>query len=134
MDTKQDAILYMVQTHMMFSLLDSADKEKIQSLVEIREYSKADMIVDQNTGMDGMYYLHSGEVRLKQTTGGKRVSLGLMGVDTSFGEISLLKPSQWQFQAFATGPVCAFWLPAEKVRALASANPAMNELFTKQVG
>ena len=134
MDTKQDAILYMVQTHMMFSLLDPADKEKIQSLVEIREYSKADMIVDQNTAMDGMYYLYSGQVRLKQTTGGKRVSLGLMGADSSFGEISLLKPSQWQFQIFATEPVCAFWLPADKVRALVSASLAMNERFTKQVG
>jgi len=134
MDTKQDAILYMVQTHMMFSLLDSADKEKIQSLVEIREYAKADMIVDQNTAMDGMYYLHSGQVRVKQTTAGKRVSLGLMGPDSSFGEISLLKPSQWQFQIFATEPVCAFWLPADKVRALVNASLAMNERFTKQVG
>ena len=126
MDTKQEAILYMVQTHMMFSLLPSAEKEKIRALVQVREYAKADLIVDQNTAMDGMYYLYSGQVRLKQTTSGKRVSLGLMGADSSFGEISLLKASQWQFQIFATEPVVAFWLPADKIRALVSTNPEVN--------
>ena len=134
MDDNQQAKRYMVQTHTMFSLLPAADKEKIQSLVEIREYAKADMLVDQNTAMDGMYYLYTGEVRLKQTNDGKRVSLGLMGAESSFGEISLLKPSQWQFQIFAAEPTVAFWLPADRVRALAAASPAMHDLFTKQVG
>lgn len=134
MDNNQEATRYMVQTHTMFSLLPPADKERIQSLVEIREYAKADMIVDQNTAIDGMFYLYTGQVRLKQTADGKRVSLGLMGAESSFGEISLLKPSQWQFQIFATEPTCAFWLPADKVRSLVSGNPAMHDLFTKQVG
>ena len=134
MDNNQEATRYMVQTHTMFSRLPADDKERIRSLVEIRQFAKADMLVDQNSDMDGMYYFYTGQVRLKQTTGGKRVSLGLMGAETSVGEISLLKPSQWQFQIFATEPTVAFWLPADKVRALAARSPAMHDLFTQQVG
>ena len=134
MDTNQEAIRYMVQTHTMFSLLPPADKEAVQSIVEIRDYAKDERIVDQNTPIDGMYYLYSGQVRLKQLINNKRVSLGVMGAESSFGEISLLKPASWQYEILAMEPTCVFRLPAEKIRSLIAANPAMRDLFTKQVG
>lgn len=118
----------------MFSLLDPLYQEKIESLCEFREYAKADMIFDQNTVMDGMYIIQAGEIRLKQTADGKRVSLGLLGTDTSIGEMSLVRLSHWDFQAFATGQVSMIWVPAEAVRALAKANPSLGELVTKQAG
>jgi len=134
MINRQEKIQKLIRANMMFSLLDPIYQEKIQSFVELREYAKSDMVFDQNAVMDGMYLVVSGQVRLKQTTAGKRVSLGLLGGEASFGEISLLRVSQWDFQAFAAEPLTLLWVPAEPVRALAKANPGLSELLTKQAG
>ncbi len=134
MNASQEVVQYILETHIMFSMLSDGDKGYLGSRFEMREYKEGDTIAQQDQPIEGMYYFYSGKIRLKQTTNGKRVTLGVMDKDSSLGEESLLKDANWTYQIIATEPTVVFILPADPVRKLLPTNPAMAELFKKEIG
>ena len=85
--------------------------------------------------MTGMYTIYSGTVRLKGISNvGKKVSLGELKENHSFGEKCLLAPAQWPNQFVAVTDVILLKLPAEKVQAVMKRNPTMGTIFKKQIG
>ncbi|MGH8659467.1 MAG: peptidase domain-containing ABC transporter [Gammaproteobacteria bacterium] len=134
MDVRQEAIQYTLQNHILFSLLPEQDKRTLEPLFEVRDYRDSEVIVDQGDPMDGLYVVCSGAVRLKQTLNGKRVSLGQLKKEATFGEQALLENLNWPYQVVASERVTALRLPGDRVRALLHNRPVAAELFKKHVG
>jgi ATP-binding cassette subfamily B protein len=133
-DPKREAVRHLLQSHILFSLLPEQDKRALEPLFEMRDYPANQVIVEQNTPMDGLYIVLTGSVRMKQTLNGKRVSLGELGRDASFGEHCLVESANWPYQAVASERVTSLRLPGDRVRALLSKRPQALELFKKHIG
>ncbi|MBF0188876.1 MAG: cyclic nucleotide-binding domain-containing protein, partial [Magnetococcales bacterium] len=133
MSATQEALQYILETHIMFSLLPDGDKRFLQTLFEMHTFQAQEVIAEQGETMDGMYYVYSGDVRLKQTLAGKRASLGVLEKDSSFGESSLNNPEeQWPYQVVAETQVVVFRLPTEKLGPSLRSNPGMVSHFKKE--
>lgn len=134
MDAKQEAIRSTLKNHLVFNLLPETDQRALELLFEVRNYQANDVLVEQDTPMEGMYIIHSGRVRLKQTVNSKRTSLGELGQEASFGEISLLGKAEWPYEVVASERVTALRLPRDKMAGLLATHPMMLELFKKYIG
>jgi ATP-binding cassette subfamily B protein len=100
----------------------------------MRTFNTGERITTQDERIDAMLYLYSGNVRLKRTIEGKRVSLGVMEKESSFGENALLTDANWPYDILAEQRCVVFSLPVEKVRRLLPNNPIMADLFKREVG
>jgi cyclic nucleotide-binding protein len=134
MDAKQETIRSTLKNHLLFNLLPETDERALELLFEVRNYQANDVLVEQDMPMEGMYIIHSGRVRLKQTVNGKRTSLGELGQEASFGEISLLSKAEWPYEVVASERVTALRLPRDKMAKLLATHPMMLELFKKHIG
>lgn len=134
MSAIQEAIHYILETHIMFSMLPEPDKRFLKDRFELRAFKTGDIIAEQDSTIEGLHYLYAGKVRLKQTVNGKRTSLGIMEKDASLGETALLQEQNWPYRIEAIEPVEMFVLPAEMVRKLLPGNPNMMELFKREIG
>jgi len=132
--SKEEAVRFVLNTHLMFSGLPAEDKQRLVPLFEVRNFPAGQVIAEQNQPIAGMYVVYSGKVRLKETKAGKRVSLGELGGDSTFGEFSLIQSKNWDFQITASEDSSMLILPADKVRPLLAANPQMSAVFKTQVG
>ena len=132
--SREEAVRFALNTHLMFSGLTVEDKQRLVPLFEVRTVKTGEVIVEQGQPMEAMYVIYSGKVRLKETKAGKRVSLGELGSDSTFGEFSLIQSRPWDFQITASEDCSLLVLPAAKVRPLLAANPAMSAVFKTQVG
>jgi CRP-like cAMP-binding protein len=134
MDPKQETIRALLKTHILFGELSESDKNALERLFEVRDYQATEIIAHEDTPMDGMYIIHNGQVRLKQTLNGKRASIGELGKEASVGEIALLQKAQWPYQIVASGRVTALYLPGDKIRVLLNTHPGMLDTFKKHIG
>ncbi|MGI9304948.1 MAG: peptidase domain-containing ABC transporter [Gammaproteobacteria bacterium] len=134
MNAKQQAVRAILDRHILFSQLPEQAKQALEPAFEVRNYQPNHLIAEQDAIMEGLFIVLDGKVRLKQTRGGKRTSLGQLGKDASFGELSLLENAQWPYDAEASERVSAMLLPAAKVRPLLSRHTAMAEQFRKRIG
>lgn len=134
MNVKQETVRQLVRNHVLFNALPKPEQEALEPLFEVREFSANTVIADEATPMDGLYIIYSGRVRLKQTQNGKRVSLGVLDKEASFGEHSLLEQGLWPHQVVAEDKVTTLYLPGDKARSLASRSQTMIELFKQRLG
>lgn len=134
MSAKEEAVRYVLNSHLMFSSLGAEDKLKLAPLFEVRRLRQGEILADQDKPADGMYVVYSGKLRLKQTKGGKRVSLGELGADSTVGELSLIQDVNWPYRIEASEETNLLMLPAAKVRPLLPANPEMSRGLKTQVG
>lgn len=130
----QEAVKFIVQTHIMLSRLSNQDKRFIESLFVMKKFATDAVIVEQDQPMEGMMVVYSGRVRLKQTRRGKRISLGVLEKETSFGEESLLEDDTWPYQISAVEETIVFELPSRSLRQAFVGNPEMVELFKEEIG
>ncbi len=130
-----DVVHYMLDIHIMFSALPATAKRLLAPLFESRPCVEGDIVARQGGSVDGMYIIYKGRMRLKRHDEfGKIVSMGLIGQDSSFGELSLLEPDTWKNDIVAAEPSLLVFLPADKVRALLPKNPMLAEHFRSNVG
>ncbi|MEO5377404.1 MAG: peptidase domain-containing ABC transporter [Magnetococcus sp. DMHC-6] len=134
MSTVQEATRYLLESHILFSLLSESDKALFHTLLEMRSFRPGEVLVRQGSEMTGMYYLYSGRVRLKELSDGKRVSLGVMEKDVSFGELSLLRPGVWTQTIEIIEPAILFFLPARPVRQILEEREDLETHFKREVG
>jgi ATP-binding cassette, subfamily B, bacterial HlyB/CyaB len=134
MNASQEAIRYILDTHVMFNQLADLNKVELQSQFEKRSFAPGSLIATQGDPMEGMYYLYSGKVRVKKTSDGKRINLGVMEKDSSFGETALISETNWLYQVEAVEPTVIFFLPGLKIRKLLSEDKEMADLFKQEIG
>ncbi len=133
MNAKVEAVRYTVESHLMFTGLSRENKALLANTFEIRQFPKGTVIATQGEPVDGMYIIYKGQVRLKETQGKKRVSLGVLGRDSTLGESSLLNAMDWPYHVEASEDVMLLMVPAEKVRAMLPSNQQMANVFKTQV-
>ncbi|CAK0775666.1 ATP-binding cassette domain-containing protein [Azospirillaceae bacterium] len=129
-----EASRYVLQTHVMFSVLPVSEKNQLRSLLEVRSYAMGKTISKQGEAIEGMFILLSGRVRQKQEVDSKIVSIGILSDGATFGEMSLLEPSEWAHDVVAEGHVIAIVLPAAKAQILTSQNKIIDDHFKRYVG
>ena len=134
MNATQEAIRHILATHIMFSQLPSHDKEFLQTQFELRTFEPGAVIVEQDSPIETFLYLYSGKVRLRRTSEGKRISLGLVEKHTSFGETSLIREDHWPYQIMAEESVTALVMPTIGVRRMLPGNEEMAHLFKTEIG
>nr|MBS0021702.1 peptidase domain-containing ABC transporter [Gammaproteobacteria bacterium] len=134
MDAKQEAIRRLLRTNILFSGLTETDQKVLEPLFEVREYAANATIAEENAPIDALYAICSGKVRLKQTQGGKRASIGELGAEASFGERALIETGNWPYQAVAVERVTLLRLSGDRVRALLERHPMMREAFRSRLG
>ncbi len=128
-----EAIRYILETHIMFSVLPQQGKLALQPLFELLQFEPEDVIAKQDTAVEGMYVIYSGEVRLKQWLDGKIISLGLMAQGGTLGEMSMIQPTAWQHSVVATEKTTVLFLPADKVGEIIAVDKVMEEHFKSHV-
>lgn len=131
---QQQIIDSLLESHIMLGSLSAEDKSFLRNLFEFREFKADSIIAQQGTPVEGLYYLYSGVVRLKQTRGGRRISAGELGKETVLGELSLLKESSWEHQIEVVDDAIVLFLPATEVRASIVERTEMASVFTQQAG
>jgi ATP-binding cassette subfamily B protein len=129
-----EAIRYVLQTHVMFSVLPVAEKRLLESLLEVRRYPADGIIDEQGQPIDGMYIVYNGRVRLKQEADQKLLSVGVVTDGATLGEMSLLEDAAWNHDLVTEGPVDMIVLPAAKARQLVAQNKIIEEHFKRFVG
>ncbi|MBF0587873.1 MAG: ATP-binding cassette domain-containing protein [Magnetococcales bacterium] len=134
MDAATEFINYILETHVMFSQLSDQDKQFLLPLFETRVHQPGETIASQGKPMEGMFYLHTGMVRLKETSGGKVRSLGTLSRDASIGEAGLLGKEKWPFDVLVEESTTLFCLPAETIHQNLKSNTEMKGLFEREVG
>ncbi len=80
MDAKQEAVRHLLRTNVLFSGLTETDQRVLEPLFEVRDYGANTTIAEEAAPLDALYAICSGSVRLKQTQGDKRASVGELGV------------------------------------------------------
>ncbi|MBI1321198.1 MAG: ATP-binding cassette domain-containing protein [Candidatus Hydrogenedens sp.] len=129
-----EAIRYVLQTHVMFSVLPTTEKRQLESLLEVRQYDGGKIIERQGRAIDGMYILYGGRARLKQQNDDKVVSIGVVSEGATLGEMSLLEDSEWAHDVVAEETTTVIVLPAAKARELIAHNKIIDEHFKRFVG
>jgi len=135
MPTKFEAVRKVLDTHFIFSRLTEEGKKGLEPLFEIEQYNAGDLIADVNQPMTAIYSVYSGTVRFKGINEeGRRISLGEQPEESTFGEVALLKDSNWDHQIVASTDTILIKLPAQKLREYVHKNPALEQHLQKQVG
>ncbi|WP_319778230.1 peptidase domain-containing ABC transporter [Maridesulfovibrio sp.] len=135
MDSYKEAVRYILATHIMFSTLSTEDKKAIEPLFEARKFEESELVSEQSSPIDGMYFVYSGKLKVKQTIEGRRVLVGEFGQDTTLGEMSLIKDSEWEYQLTSTSSKTVLLvLPSDQVRGMLPSRPAMEKNFKRYIG
>ena len=129
-----EAIRSVLETHVLFNVLPTAEKRAIELLLEVRQVPAGKKLFTQGAAADGMYVIHAGSARLKENTGGKLVSVGLIGDGATIGQTSLLEETKWPYQVVAETAMTLVCLRADRARLLVSESRIVDEHFKRYVG
>ena len=134
LNATQETMLLMLASHIMFSQLSVHDNEFLLTQMTTRVFEPGEVIAEQDQPILGMFFIHSGKVRLKQISHGKRFSLGVLAAPASFGESSLIQEDHWSYQINAIEKTVIFEMLATKIRQTLVHNQAMSHLFNQEIG
>jgi len=135
MADRHDAVRDILASHVMFATLPADDKAALEQLFSMREFAPGEYLARQNERMEGVFHIYSGTVRTKQTVAGRRTALGDNGPGSTFGEMSLLGDTVWEYElVVGQEPVKALFLPAGAAREFADEHPEALALFRKSIG
>lgn len=134
MEKYRDKINSLFDDHIMFSRQSEEDKKVMADLCQVLTLENGEILAEQFTPMHGMFSVVSGSIRVKQTVEGRRIFLGDLPSESSFGELSLVKDCNWEFQYSAIGKVTLLFLAAEKLRDLQNDRPGIGSIFKQHIG
>ncbi len=134
MDAKETIIRQILSEFVMFSALGDAEKNALAPLFEVKDYAANSVIAEQGTTMEFWEIIHHGKVRLKRDENGKRVSIGELSKDASYGERCLLDTEIWPHKIIASEDTTTVSLSGEKVRAIAQRFPEITKIFRSRLG
>ncbi|MEA1937996.1 MAG: peptidase domain-containing ABC transporter [Pseudomonadota bacterium] len=129
-----EAIQFVLDTHIMFSMLPQSEKQQLQPLFTIKTVKPGEIIVRQGDQVDGMHVIYTGQARLKQLDEDGRIkSIGTVEEEGTIGEMSLLQPMEWPYTVVAIDTVTMLVLPADKARELTERNAVIAQHFKTYV-
>ena len=73
-----------------------AENDAFGMLDSIAYYEDGEVIFDEGSSGDEMYVIHSGKVELSRTVDNEKETLAVLGKDSFFGEMALLRAHRKQ--------------------------------------
>lgn len=134
MDSLHETIRALFRQHIMFHSQSEEDQEALEALFSVQELENGEILAEQSSPMHGMFFIVSGSIRVKQTNEGRRIYLGDLRPEATFGEMSLVKECNWDFQLSAVGDVSLLVLPAGPCRELQRERPRIAKTFKQNIG
>ncbi|EWY37247.1 hypothetical protein N825_21190 [Skermanella stibiiresistens SB22] len=129
-----EAVRSVLQNHVLFNVLPTAEKRAIELLLEVRHVPAGKRLFTQGAAADGMYVIHDGRARLKENIGSKLVSVGLIEPGATIGQTSLLEAAKWPHHVIAETPLTLVCLRADRARMIIAESRVVEEHFKRYVG
>lgn len=108
----------------MFQNLDCDEIEEIVSKIIHKEYSKGDVIFTEGDTADTLYFVNMGKIKLyKYNKEGKEQILHMMCEGDFFGELDLLKTSEYKFNSRAIESCKVCTLSKQEMKNIILKNP-----------
>ena len=128
MDTAERVRL--LRTLQLFAQLPEDRLRSLADLLEPLSVEDGGTIIVEGAPSDGLYYVHSGRVRVAKRLGeGGEKDLAFLGPGDSLGEMELLRGGARSASAYAAGPVELLGLKSAALKAWLDADPAMASRF-----
>jgi CRP-like cAMP-binding protein len=110
----------------MFEHLGAEDLERLSALLQVRRYTKGEVIFHQGDVGTALYIVRKGEVAIRLSSPeGKEVILTLLGRGDAFGELSLLDGEPRSTDAVARDETVLLCLQQEDFRQFLSERPQL---------
>lgn len=123
-----------IQKSDLFNWLDTETKLLLAQNLLVRVYPKDATVLRQNTLVESMYFLYSGEIRIVEVNeeGGER-GIDRLRAGDFFGERALLAGESGKYSMVATRDSTLLELRKEQLNALLQKKPELNQAFYRMV-
>ncbi len=123
-----------IQKSDLFSWLDTETRLLLAQSLLVRVYPKDATVLRQNTLVESMYFLYSGEVRIVEVNeeGGER-GIDRLRAGDFFGERALLAGESGKYSMVASRESTLLELRKEQLNALLQKKPELNQAFYRMV-
>lgn len=119
----------------IFENLNNEELLEIVKTIDHKEYVKGDVIFTEGNIANTLYFINEGKIKLyKYTKDGKEQILHVLSEGDFFGELELIKPSKYGFNAKAivNSKICT--LTKEEMKNIMMGNPAIGIKVLETVG
>jgi CRP-like cAMP-binding protein len=119
----------------IFENLNNEELLEIVKKINHKEYSKGDVIFNEGTIANTLYFINEGKIKLyKYTKDGKEQILHILSEGDFFGELELIKPSKYRFnsKAIVGSKICT--LTKDEMKDIMMANPEIGIKVLETVG
>jgi transcriptional regulator with AAA-type ATPase domain len=123
-----------IQKSELFNWLDAETRQLLAQSLLVRVYPKDATVLRQNTLVESMYFLYSGEIRIVEFNeeGGER-GIDRLKAGDFFGERALLAGESGKYSMVATRDSTLLELRKEQLNALLQQKPELNQAFYRMV-
>ncbi|MDT8717542.1 Crp/Fnr family transcriptional regulator [Clostridium sp. 19966] len=119
----------------IFENLNEEELVEVVNTINHKEYSKGDTIFTEGNTASTLYFVNEGKIKLyKYTKDGKEQILHVLSEGDFFGELDLIKPSQYGFNAKAivNSKICT--LTKEEMKAIMLRKPEIGIKLLETMG
>lgn len=119
----------------IFENLNNEELLEIVKTINHKEYIKADVIFTEGNIANTLYFVNEGKIKLyKYTKDGKEQILHVLSEGDFFGELDLIKPSKYGFNAKAIVDSKICTLTKEEMKDIMMRNPEIGIKLLETVG
>ena len=127
---KERVVELMMAKSPVFSLLDPHDRRALLERSELADYKDEEMIVEEGTLNDHLYFIKRGEVEVfRVDSGGTTIFINKLGQGQFFGEIAALKGTPRTVSVRAMGEASLFKIDRRELLAIVDREPKLRNLF-----
>jgi CRP/FNR family transcriptional regulator len=119
----------------IFENLNNDELLKIVSTINHKEYAKGDVIFTEGSVANTLFFINEGKIKLyKYTTDGKEQILHVLSEGDFFGELELIKPSTYGFNAKAIVDSKICTITKDEMKDIMMGNPGIGIKLLETVG
>ncbi len=123
-----ESLIQQLQNNSIFSDLDAATLQRLAADAVWREYAVGEIIVLEGEALTGLYYLHSGWLKIvKVSPGGREQVLRFFEAGNTFNEVSVFTKAPNPATAIALESASVWRIPRESVMRLLREQPGFAE-------
>ena len=119
----------------IFENLNNEELLEVVNTINYKEYNKGDIIFTEGNVANTLYFINEGKIKLyKYTKDGKEQILHVLSEGDFFGELELIKPSKYGFNAKAIVDSKICTLTKDEMKDIMMGNPEIGIKVLEAVG
>ncbi|OOM16103.1 Crp/Fnr family transcriptional regulator [Clostridium saccharobutylicum] len=119
----------------IFENLNNEELLEIVKNINHKEYSKGDVIFTEGNISNTLYFINQGRIKLyKYTKDGKEQILHILSEGEFFGELELIKPSKYRFNAKSIVDAKICTLSKDEMKSIIMRNPEIGIKVLEAIG